>query len=366
MNRYIIYNFMLMSFINLMMYVPHILIHYRYSGAVSSLLIGTALGTLLVYLYTSAIARYPGQGLPEIIKLHFPGWISGPIMLLFAAIWWFATTIVTVSYSILVNRFLNPDVNTTIILTLLLFACGYAATRSTLTVAFVTEIGMIINAPVIIFILFKAVRSPQLNFDAIRVVAGYISAMPTLTCVAAATFTFSGYISLSISNRLFPPNFRFKFRWVYPVFGFVILTVTFFVPIGFHGTETVNQYIYIWSVTADSLMMQYGFIERVLFLFLIVFLNLALVFTMGGWHQAMEFVKSCSSKHKPEIDSPQTPASNYVIIGIFMLLTFLYLLFTNEKLNMQVTTWWLVTRMFFEIGIVALIFALSRRRSPAA
>ncbi len=366
MNRYIIYNFMLMSFINLMMYVPHILVERRYSGAVSSILVGTAIGTLLVYLYTSAIARYPGMGLPEIIKLNFPRWVAAPILLGFAAIWWFATTMVTVSYSILVNRFLNPDVNTTVILCLLIIACGYAATRSTLTVAFVTEIGMMINAPVIIFILFKAVKSPQLNFDAIRVVAGYITVMPTLTCVAAATFTFTGYITLSISNRLFPPNFRFKFRWVYPVFGLIILLITFFVPIGFHGTEAVNQYIYIWSVTADSLLMQYGFIERVLFLFLIVFLNLALVFTMAGWHQAMEFVKSFSYKHEPEIDSPQTPVSNYVIVGIFMLLAYIYLMLTNEKLNMQITSWWLVVRMFFEICVVTLMFALSRRRSSSA
>ncbi|WP_339207814.1 GerAB/ArcD/ProY family transporter [Paenibacillus sp. FSL K6-3182] len=365
MNRYFYYNFVLVSFINLLLYVPHILIQYRYTGAVSSILVGIVIGTILVYMYTSAMARYPGKGLPEILKLHSPQWLVTISMLFFSVMWWFATTIVVVAYAILINRFFNPDADANIILTMLVIACGYAATRSTLSVMFIVEIGMIVNAPIIIFILFKAVRSNQLNWDAIHVVANYITEMPTLTCIAASTFIFTGYINLSLFNRLFPPNFRFKFRFIYPIAGAVILLITFFVPIGFHGTEGVNQYIYIWSQTANSLLMQYGFIERVLFLFLIVFLNLTLVYTMSGWHQAMEFVKSCFPSYRPEFDSLKTPMSNYVIVGIFALLSILYLMLTNEKMNMLITTYWLIVRFFVEILIVVWVFVLSKRRSKA-
>ncbi|MGO4185706.1 GerAB/ArcD/ProY family transporter [Paenibacillus sp. MCAF9] len=365
MNRYFYYNFILVSFINLLLYVPHILIQYRYTGAVSSIVVGIVIGTILVYMYTSAMARYPGKGLPEILKLHSPQWLVTISMLFFSIMWWFATTIVVVAYAILINRFFNPDADANVILAMLVIACGYAATRSTLSVMFIIEIGMIVNAPIIIFILFKAVRSNQLNWDAIHVVANYITEMPTLTCIAASTFIFTGYINLSLFNRLFPPNFRFKFRLIYPIAGAVILLITFFVPIGFHGTEGVNQYIYIWSQTADSLLMQYGFIERVLFLFLIVFLNLTLVYTMSGWHQAMEFVKSCFPSYKPEFDSLKTPMSNYVIIGIFALLSILYLMLTNEKMNMLITTYWLIVRFFVEILIVVWVFALSKRRSKS-
>ncbi|WP_169087046.1 GerAB/ArcD/ProY family transporter [Paenibacillus sp. PL91] len=366
MNRYVFYNFILVSFINLMLFVPHILIKARYNGAVSSILVGIVIGTVLVYMYTSALARYPGLGLSEILKLHCPHWLVVISMVFFAMMWWIGTTIVIVEYAILINRFFNPDANTIVILVMLIIACGYAATRSTLSVIFVLEIALIVNAPIIIFILFKAVRSPQLNWDSIRVVANYVTEMPTLMSVAAATFIFTGYINLSLFNRLFPPNFRFKFRWVYPLFGTLILLITFFVPIGFHGTEAVNQYIYIWSVTADSMLMQYGFIERVLFLFLIVFLNLSLVYTMSGWHQAMEFIKCCFKNYKPEIDSPKTPTSNYVIVSIFAMLSILYLVLTNEKMNLLFTTYWLVIRMIAEILVVLWIFVLSRRRSKAA
>ncbi|OMF23096.1 hypothetical protein BK133_24980 [Paenibacillus sp. FSL H8-0548] len=365
MNRYVFYPFIMVSFINLLLFVPYILIQARFSGAVTSMIVGSVIGTIFVYMYTGALARFPGKGLPEILKLHCPQWLVSITMICSAIMWWFGTTIIVVTYALLINRFFNPDANPTLILIMLILACGYAATRSTLSVMYVIEIGIIVNAPIIIFILFKAVRSTQLNWDSIHVVANYVTEMPTLTAVAAASYIFTGYINLSLFNRLLPPNFRFKFRWVYPLFGILILLVSFFVPIGFHGTVAVNEYIYIWSITADSLIMQYGFIERVLFLFLIVFLNLTLIYTMSGWHQAMESIKSSFRNYKPEIDSPRTPISNYVIVGIFIVLTFLYLQFANEKNGIIITTYWLVVRMFVEGIIVVAVFILSRWRSKS-
>lgn len=366
MNRYFFYNFILVSFINLMLYVPHILIADRYEGAVQSLVIGAVIGTILLYLYTSALARYPGKGLPEILKLHLPNWIANTLMSFFTLMWLYATSLAIIAFAIMINRFFNPDVHVSLILAMLVLACGYAATRSSLTVMFVIEIGLIVNAPIILFVLFKAGSNPHLNWDSIRVIANYVTKAPTLASIAAASFVFTGYINMSLFNRLMPPNSRFRHRWIYPLMGFVILLTTFFVPIGIHGTETVGNYIYIWSVTADSLLMQYGFIERVLFLFLIVYLNLTLVFTMSGWHQAMEFVKSMMSNHKPEIDSEKTPVSNFVIVGVFVALTFVYILLTNEKLNMLISTYWLIFRMFVEILLVVGIFILSRRRHNSA
>ncbi|MFD0588339.1 hypothetical protein ACFQZE_10025 [Paenibacillus sp. GCM10027627] len=362
MNRYFFYNFIIVSIINLMLYVPHHLVEYRFDGAVASLLIAPIIGGVLIYMFTSAMARYPGMAVPDILKLHFPSGVVSAFLLFYVVMWWFSSTIVAVAYAVLINRFFNPDASTTVILIILVLASGYAATRSTLTVTLILEIGVIVNAPLTFFVLFKMVRSPQLNFDAIRVVANYVTEMPVVSTIAAATFIFTGYINLALVNRLFPPNFRFKFRWVYPILGFIILLVTFFVPIGFHGTEGVDRYIYLWAVTSDSLSMQYGFIERVMFLFLLIFLNITLVYTMSGWHHAMEYVKNCSPKYKPEIDSPKAPISNYVIMGIFAAACVIYYIVTNEKINYIITTYWLIVRLFAEIVTVVMIFILSRRR----
>lgn len=366
MNRYFLYNYVLVSLINLMLYVPHILIQYRYTGAVSSIIIGTVIGSALIYAYTSVITKFPGKGMPEILKMYFPRWIVTINMLLVTMMWLFASIIVIIAYALLINRYLNPDINPIVIIIMLVIACGYAATRSTLTVIFMIEIGVLINVPFIAFFLFKASRSPHLNWDAIRVVANYVTEMPNLTSIAAASFIFTGYLNLSLFNRLISANFRFKHRWIYPIIGFTILLITFFIPIGFHGTEEVNQYIYIWTVTADSMLMKYGFIERVLFVFLVIYLNLSLVYTMSIWHQAMEFIKSCFPKNEPLTDSPETPLSNYVIIASFAILTILYALVADEQKNMFITSYWLSIRLFLEIFIVLWIFILSRRRPKSS
>lgn len=366
MNRYFFYNFILVSLINLMLYIPHILIRYRYTGSVSSIAIGAVIGCILIYLYTFAIAKYPGKGLPEILKMHCPQWIVTINMLFLALMLLFASIIVIIAYALLINRYLNPDINPIVIIMLLVFACGYAATRSTLTVLFLVEIGVIINAPVIAFFLFKASRSPHLNWDAIRVIANYVTEMPNLTSIAAVTFIFTGYINFSLFNRLMPANFQFKHRWIYPVIAFTILLITFFVPIGFHGTEEVNQYIYLWTVTADSMLMKYGFIERVIFLFLIVYLNLSIIYAMSVWHQAMEFIKSAFSKKEPVIDSPQTPLSNYVIIGLFAILTILYALVADEQMHLIIISYWLIIHFLLQIFIVLWVFILSRRRHKSS
>ncbi|MHA7964290.1 GerAB/ArcD/ProY family transporter [Paenibacillus sp. CAU 1782] len=362
MNRYFFYLFLFVALMNIMLFVPHILVDNRFEGSVAAILISPIFGSIMIYMFTNAMARFPGQGLPEIFAQFFPRWFVSVYMFFYAMMYWFSSTVVAMAFAVLINRFFNPHANVLIIMVVMVLASGYAATRSTLTVMLLLEIIIIINVPIILFIMFKMVTSPQLNLDSIHVVANYIGHWPNLASIAAATYIFTGYINLSLFNRLFPPNFRFKLLWTYPILGLLILLVTFFVPIGFHGTQGISQYIYLWTITADSLMMQYGFIERVMFLFLIVFLNLSLVYTATAWHQAMEFIKGCMPSMKPETDSPKAPITNYVIIGLFTAASVLYMVFTNEKMNLAITTVWLILRMFTEVMTVVTVFILSRRR----
>lgn len=361
MNRYFFYHFFMVSFMNLMLYVPYILIQYRYTGAVSSILVAVVIGSTLAYTYTSALSYFPGMGLPEILRKYTPKWFVSMNLIFFAMMWFIASMIVICAYAILINRFFNPDANSIIILILLIIGCGYAASRSTLSVLLILEISLLGNVPLIFFVLFKAVRSPQLNFDAMHTVANYFSVMPNLTSIAAASSIFTGYINMSLFNRLIPRNHRQRYMWIVPVMGLIILLVTFFVPIGLHGTEGVNQYVYVWTTTADSLIMQYGFIERVVFVFLLVYLNLSLVYTMAGWHQAMEFIKGCFPKRKIDLDNEETPLINYIICSAFICVSILYLIFTNERFDFMFTYTWMVVRFFTEFFIVALIFILSRK-----
>lgn len=363
MNRYFYYNTALVGMLNLMLFVPYLLIQYRYTGALMSMGCAAAVGTTAAFLFMRVMRVYPGKGMPEILALHMPKLAVIPILLVWAANWLIAASISLYAYAVLINRFFNPDTNYMIVLLCLTLVCLYGATRSLLTVMFVIEMCLLLCSPFILFILFKAIRNPLLDWDAIGTIAQYWNRPPQLKPFAASTFVFAGYISFFLFNRLHSPNFRLRFRWLVPMFCSMMLLLSFFVPIGFHGTEGAANYLYIWSVTSDSLVMSYGFIERVLFVFLLLYLLLTLTFATMGWHMALDAVKACFPRSKPTIDPAKTSRADWIIAASFALITMLYAYLFNEKQNLAITGYWIVLRTFIELVTVLLLFAFSLKRA---
>ncbi|WP_219836031.1 hypothetical protein [Paenibacillus sp. R14(2021)] len=369
MNRYFYYNIIMVSMLNLMLFVPYLLLQYRYTGAIMSMLCAVIVGSAVSIIFTFVMQAYPGKGMPEILALYFRPYVIIPIMLFMAFMWFTASSITLYAYAVLINRFLNPDTSSLVVLGFLVIVCVYGSTRSMLTIIFVLEMGLLLSAPLILFILFKAARNPLLDWDAIQTIGHYWNQTPKMKPFAAATFLFTGYINFIMFNRLHAPNFRFRFRWIIPIFCSGIMLISFFIPIGLHGTEAAGSYLYIWSVTSDSLVMSYGFIERVIFVFLILYLNLTLIFATVGWHLAIEMIKSCLPKSKPRIDPPRTPKAKWVIACLFACLTLLYSYLFDEKQNLEITGYWLVFRFYMEIILVIFLTILTiknrRKKLPS-
>ena len=87
---------------------------------------------------------------------------------------------------------------------------------------------VILSSPILILFIMKAIFNQNINWDAIRYVAGYVNKPPSFVTVAASTFLFSGYLSLLIFNRLYTVGFKFHFRWVVLLFGAFIFNDSFF------------------------------------------------------------------------------------------------------------------------------------------
>ncbi|ASS66414.1 MULTISPECIES: hypothetical protein [unclassified Paenibacillus] len=362
MNRYFYYSFIMVAMLNLMLYVPSVLLKDRMNGAVSGLIVSLIVGTAIGYASTSALARFPGMGLPEILRLFLPEWLVKLLLPIYAFMWFFASSFALIGFTLLMNRVLTPDQPAWNMLLILGLLCVYGATRSALTILYLLEITMLLVAPLVLLIIFKGIRSPDLSWDAIFTIAQYVNHFPTLSSVGAGTFIFTGYINMAIFNRVNPPNFRLKGRWIIPVTGTLILLATFFLPIGFHGTMGVDRYLYVWTQTADSMTMRYGFIERVVFVFLFLYLGLSIVYTITGWNQAMEFILSIRKNYEFKVDYSVAPAANWWICGAFFVLSFVSLLFLNERIDFEVAEIWLIVRMFLEAATVLFLFIISRRR----
>ncbi|KKC47326.1 GerAB/ArcD/ProY family transporter [Paenibacillus sp. D9] len=365
MNRYFYYSFVMVAMLNLMLYVPAVLLENRLNGAVSSLIVALVIGTLLAYASTSALSKFPGLGLPEILRLFLPEWLVKTLLPVYAFMWFFASSFALIGFTLLMNRVLTPDQPAWNLYLILGLLCVYGATRSALTILYLLEITMLLVAPLVLLILFKGVRSPDLSWDAIYTIAQYVNRFPTLSSVGAGTFIFTGYINMAIFNRVNPPNFRLKGRWIIPATGTLILLATFFLPIGFHGTMGVERYLYVWTQTADSMTMRYGFIERVVFVFLFLYLGLSLMYAITGWNQSMEFILSVSKKYKFKVDYSIAPAANWWVCGSFFVLSFVGLLFLNERIDFEIAEVWLIVRMFLEAATVLFLIVVSwRRKKP--
>ncbi|HIW33604.1 MAG TPA: GerAB/ArcD/ProY family transporter [Candidatus Paenibacillus intestinavium] len=362
MNRYFFYNYFIVCFTNLMLLIPYYLTVDRYNGAVMSIILSPIFGYLFLYMFTSSLSKFPGKGLPEIFALFYPKWVVNITMAYKAILIGIAGAIVVSTYAVIITSFLNPDANEYIMLMLLMIICAYAATRSTVSIAFILEISLLLSIPVIAFVMYKTIKNPLMNWDAIHVIVNHIGHLPTLISFAAASFVFTGYLNMGLFNRILPPNFKFRYIWSYPIIVFIILLISFFVPIGIHGTETVAHYVFLWSATADSTRMMYGFIERVLFVFLIVLINLSLTFTMVGWHMVIEYIRTIIPNNVVNPNETKTPLRSYIIAGCIMVVTFLAALKINDDIMVKFTAYFLIYRMFSEMITTTWIFILSRKK----
>lgn len=361
MSRYTYYHVLYVGMINIMMFVPSLLIRDRFNGAVSGMLIAMVIGTILSLGTMACFERFPGLGFPEICERYTPRWFTQANILFAAFVLWLPAGIIVIyAYSETVRMFFYPDINPYMNLLLMTTAAVWASTRSTRTVQFTHEIMVILSSPLILLFIMKAAFNENINWDAIRFVAGFVNQPPSFNAIAASTFLFSGYLSLLIFNRLYTVGFKFQLRWVVPLFGIIFLTITFFVPIGFHGSVGVADYVYLWSMTADSMLTEYGFINRVLFVFLLLFTGLSLLFVMNTWHTTIMLIRY-SLHGSTQVEEDPVPWINvWLGLGIGAL-TFLFMRFVNIERSQHISEGWLVLRFFLEIYFLFLMMYFVRK-----
>ncbi|TVX97311.1 hypothetical protein [Cohnella terricola] len=365
MSRYFYYHVLYVGLINIMIFVPWTLFQNRFHGAVSAMAIAIVIGTIMAWTTTSLFLRFPEMALSDIVKAYFPRGIALIVNVIGAIIWGFAGILVVYAYSSTIQQFFNPDMNPYLFLLLMTAAGVWGATRCSRTIQFAHEVLMLLCTPLILMILFKAIFSPWLDWDAIRVSLGYVRTRPSLNSLSAALFVFAGYNTLVIFNRLIPANTKIRQRWIIPVFCSFFLFVSFFIPIGFHGTVGVADYLYVWSITSDSMIMQYGFVYRVLYVFLLLYTALSLMFTMNTWHTAMEFIKACHPRYTPQPDQYPVKAVNWWITISFAVLTFAYAAWANDQRNQLTYQSWLIVRSISEVVVLLILvwcFFVSRRK----
>ncbi|WP_040209594.1 GerAB/ArcD/ProY family transporter [Neobacillus jeddahensis] len=356
MNRYFLYLVLLNMLINVIIFVPKILIEYRYDGAVMGVLIAIPIGIALNYLFSTTLTKFPQQGLPEIISLLKHHWFGVVHLVGIQLVWFTAGLITLISFIDILTRFINPEMPKLLLLTIFLAALFLIIQMPTDRVMYLLEIILFLNTPLIAFIIFKAFSNEYLSWDSMLEVGTHIWAWPSLKAIAAATYCFSGYTNLIIFNRVIKGKLKLWNFFIITVLGVFNLFTTFFIPIGFHGSDGAQELLYPWITTADSLRLVYSPIERVIFLFLMFYMSISLMSISIHWHVALELLKGT---FRGKVNMKK----NWIVLSFFGVFSVIGVIYLNALLLNKITVYWLIGRLGFELLVVCIFFFWARRRA---
>jgi spore germination protein KB len=340
---------------NVIIFVPKYLIQYRFDGLIVSMVISTIIGMGLMKLDTIVYSRFPGQGLPEILEHGLNRSLKIIILVSFSVFWFIAGLLSLLGYIDILHRIINPEMSKVWLLVAFLAVLGFVIQFPTQKVMYLLEIILFLNVPLIVFIFIKAVTSDYLNWDSIFEVGTHAVSVPKLNPVAVASYVFSGYANIIIFNRLFREKVKnINFVIIFFV-SLITLFTSVFIPIGIHGSDGVQEYIYPWIMTADSLRLPYSPVERVVFIFLMLYINITLISVSVHWHVAFELMIGV-------FKNKNSKKNSRLVLAFFFgisILTVLRIDFMHPEL---ISMYWLIARFFVEIIAVLGFFFFLRRK----
>lgn len=294
MNRFLFYLILVNTLTNMVSLTPRILIAGSTSGTVLSLILALPIGMVFTYIIISLFSHFPGQGLPEILKSYTPKWISTPVLLFFALCWYFAGLTTLIIYTFIISRFLTPEMSIYTIVLTFAFVVSYGILMTTRNILYMIEIVFLLVIPFIFFIQIKGYLSASLNWDYVRIAVMHTNHLPDYQAFSASLFIVIGIANLVIFNRYFTklkkPTGK-GMALLTLICTFIVLT-TYFLPIGFGGFDSLENVLYPWITTADSIRMKFGIIERIVFIFMGAFLALSVISMTIHWHVSIQLLSS--------------------------------------------------------------------------
>ncbi|MFS0638014.1 GerAB/ArcD/ProY family transporter [Mesobacillus foraminis] len=294
MSRYFFYLVFVNMIANVVASVPKILISHREDGAIVSMILSFFSGLVFCYIVTRFFNLFPGQGLPELTRKYLPRWVSFPVLLLVAGSWYIAGLITLVTFSFLLKRFLTPDMPLPWITSTFLLFLTYGILMKSRSVLYTIEFVLLCCLPIIFVITLKAYTTPELRWDFIKEAVMHIYHVPDFSAFSASTYLLLGGFNLIIFNRLFKreQHINWKNMLFIGLAGGASLVTTYFVPIGINGFESIGGIVYPWITTSDALRLEFFVVERVLYIFLLLYLAISFLSVLIHWHVTLELLKS--------------------------------------------------------------------------
>lgn len=279
---------------NISSIIPRILLSKKDDGAIISMALGLIAGLLLIYVVISFFNKYPGKGLPELLKNYSSKWLYIPVLFLLSIMSYIAGLITLATYTFILATFLSPE--TLLITTVFpfLLVLSYGILMKSKSILYSIEIVLILFLPIGVFVFLKAYSSKQLEWDFVKVAVMHVNSFPNYDAFTASLFLFSGVLNMTIFNQFFLKKHTFGIKQLLVIGSLSIFTLftTYFMPIGFGGFDEIDKLLYPWISTTDSVRMGFGVIERLVFIFMLFFISISFMSIVIHWHVSAQFLKS--------------------------------------------------------------------------
>ncbi|MFS0839831.1 GerAB/ArcD/ProY family transporter [Paenibacillus sp. 1P03SA] len=355
-NRYVYYLIAINALISLIIYVPRILLQHRFEGAWTSILLSVVISSLLIRGFTKMLVPFTRQGFPELMERSLPKWLNIAVQLLMIALWFFVGAVTLLSFVDITLRYISPDVPAFLVMLGYLIVVCWACTLNPASILFGLEILLVLNCPIVAFFIIRAITSPMFDWDAVLQTFTFSLQWPSFQAVAAATFLFTGYINLVVFNRVFE-KFHMRGYLLISLSGLLLLLLTMIVPIGMHGTMGVSTYVYPWFSLADAIRIDMFLVERLVFVFYLVYISLFLISTVVHWHVAQSLTRGLIRLPAASRSAKFLPLG---VVLVFAAACLVMLKFNQEGL-IRAGELFLEVRIVAEIFFVLLIFYMYRK-----
>ncbi|WP_129727353.1 GerAB/ArcD/ProY family transporter [Ectobacillus funiculus] len=159
MNQYFYYLIIVNMVANIVACVPKILLEARTKGAIVSMILALIMGSIVTYIIAYFFNKFPGKGLPELLKEYTSKWIAIPLLMLLTVGWFSAGLTTLINYSFLLKRFLTPDMPLQWIISIFLCFISFGILMSSKSVLYTVEAVLVFNIPLVVLIMTKAYTS---------------------------------------------------------------------------------------------------------------------------------------------------------------------------------------------------------------
>ncbi|WP_040285981.1 GerAB/ArcD/ProY family transporter [Sporosarcina koreensis] len=274
--------------------IPRLLLQDAGDGAIVSMGLGTLGGILFTWIIIRFFSQHPGMDLPDLLVSYTADWFRIPVTLYFAILWFLAGAVNLVMTVFLLITFLSPEMSIYTITASILVTVYFGVLLKTKSVLFSLEIIFVLMVPFGILMMLKLFTSSELEWDQIKLSVMHINHLPTFTSFTSTFFMFLGCANLIIFNKYFKEKQHvsiLSLGWVL-LFAIMMLVTSYFFPIGLSGFDRIGQLIFPWISSADAIRMKYGLVERVVFIFMFIFVTIAFMSIIIHWHVAYKLINS--------------------------------------------------------------------------